>query len=202
MIGLEPGAGARPLPGPALGRRAPARGRRARHGRRAARHAHGRAVRRGRSDRARAACRTSSCACTARSARPSCSSPTTSTRRSRWATAWPSCSRVVDWRSTRRRPSCSCSRPTSSSARFVGADRGLKRLTLLKVSDVALERRCRRARRRARSRAVLASAPPTISATCCCSTPSDRPLGWVNVDQLPRRTRPSGHADRSRRRLS
>ena len=54
LIGLDPARVAQPLPGAALGRRAPARRRGAGDGRRAAGHAHGRAIRRGRSDRARA----------------------------------------------------------------------------------------------------------------------------------------------------
>ena len=63
-------------------------------------------------------------------ARRSSSSPTTSTRRSRWATASRSCARAASWRSTRT-PEELLSRPADDFvADFVGADRGLKRLAL------------------------------------------------------------------------
>ena len=61
--------------------------------RRPRRDAHGRAVRRRRSRSIASACRTSSCGSRPRSARRSSSSPTTSTRRSRWATGSRSCAR-------------------------------------------------------------------------------------------------------------
>jgi osmoprotectant transport system ATP-binding protein len=65
-------------------------------------------------------------------------------------------------------------------ARFVGTDRGLKRLTLLKVSDVALEpgvvahagEPANSIRQRARDGYVL-----LLDA-------NDRPHGWVNLDKL------------------
>ena len=83
---------ARPLPGAALRRPAPARRRRPRARRRPAADADGRAVRRDRPDQPRAPAERVPAPAGARSARRSCSSPTTSTRRSRWATGSRSCS--------------------------------------------------------------------------------------------------------------
>ena len=67
-------------------------------------------------------------------------------------------------------------------ARFVGADRGLKRLTLLKVSDVGLEdgvvARGERARRRH-------SPARGADRYVLLLDADDRPHGWVNVENLP-----------------
>ena len=129
--------------------------------------------------RARAAGRVPAASC-ASCARRSCSSRTTSTRRSRWATASPSCA-------TAR--SCSTTRPRRILAHpadafvesFVGTDRALKRLALVArgrrarsagaaahdaarsardaslrdalARDVRRRRRCARRRRRASGRA-------------------------------------------------
>ncbi len=86
-VGLDRGL-AEPLPQPALrrsaaaGRRGPGAGQRPQHP------ADGRALRRGRPDRARRPPEPSSTGCSASSARRSCSSPTTSTRRSCSPTRW------------------------------------------------------------------------------------------------------------------
>ena len=67
-------------------------------------------------------------------------------------------------------------------ARFVGADRGLKRLTLLKVSDVGLEdgvvARVGEPIAGIRQRAGADRYVLLLDA-------NDRPHGWVNVDNLP-----------------
>jgi osmoprotectant transport system ATP-binding protein len=68
-------------------------------------------------------------------------------------------------------------------ARFVGADRGLKRLTLLTVSDATLESgavgRLGDATRLARQRAHDADTPWVL-----LLDRDDRPLGWIRVEQL------------------
>ena len=82
-------------------------------------------------------CRTSSCACTPRSARRSSSSRTTSTRRSRWARGWRSCKdgELVQYGT----PDDILARPVDGFvADFVGADRGLKRLRLRALRDIEL----------------------------------------------------------------
>ena len=82
--------------------------------------------------------RTSSCASRKSSPRPSCSSPTTSTRPSRWATSSRS-SATAAWSSSSGPPAEILANPASEFvARFVGADRGLKRLALRRVSDLEL----------------------------------------------------------------
>ena len=111
----RPGDVRRPLPAPALRRPAAAGRRGAGAGGQPAGAADGRAVRRGRPGRARSGCRTSSCGCSASSARPSCWSPTTSTRRSGWATGSRSSPPAAGSRSTTPRPSSSAAPPTTSS---------------------------------------------------------------------------------------
>ncbi len=75
------------------------------------------------------ASRTSSCASRRRWPRRSSSSPTTSTRRSRWATSSPSC-RTGGVLAQFGPPAEILASPASPFvARFVGADRGLKRLS-------------------------------------------------------------------------
>ena len=86
---------AQPLPGAALGRPAPARRRRPRARRRPAADADGRAVRRHRPDQPRAPPGRVPAPAGARCARRSSSSPTTSTRPSRWATGSRSCARAA-----------------------------------------------------------------------------------------------------------
>ena len=105
-----------PLPGAALGRAAPAGGRRPRARGRPAADADGRAVRGDRPDHRGCACRTSSCGCRGRFGRRSSSSPTTSTRRSRWATGSRSSARagvLAQYDTPRRDPLPT--RPTTSS---------------------------------------------------------------------------------------
>ena len=82
-------------------------------------------------------------------ARRSCSSPTTSTRPSASATAWPSSTSAACSSSTARRSTCSPTRPTTFVEEFLGAERGLKRLSLI---DVPIDRARPRARRVARRR--------------------------------------------------
>ena len=89
-------------------------------------------------------------------------------------------------------------------ARFVGQDRGLKRLSLLRVADVPLQPAITArpgddaadARRRAPRRSARA--------TCCSSTTRNRPIGWVAHDDIPaeRRARPRRWPTRSRRPLN
>ena len=118
----------RPLPGPALRRPAAARRRGPGAGRGPAGAADGRAVQRRRPGRPRRACRTSSSGCRPSWARPSCSSPTTSTRPSSSATG-SRCFRVGrQARPVRRaRRRCSPGPPTTSSREFLGRDRGIRR---------------------------------------------------------------------------
>ena len=102
--GLDPATYRARYPIAALGRRAPARRRRPGARRRPADHAHGRALRRRRPDRPRAPPGRVPAPPGDARARRSCSSPTTSTRRSRWATSSPSCRRAACWPSSGRRP--------------------------------------------------------------------------------------------------
>ncbi len=90
----RPAGDAGPLPGSALRRSATARGRRARPGGRSAADADGRAVRRDRPDQPCPPAGRVPADCRRRSGRPSSSSPTTSTRRSRWAIGSRSCARA------------------------------------------------------------------------------------------------------------
>ena len=124
LVGLDPRDVRRPLPAPALRRPAPARRRGPRAGRRPAGAAHGRAVRRGRPDRARRGCRTSSCGSSGRCARRSCSSRTTSTRPCASATGSRCSRRAAGWSSTPRPRRCWARPATDFVADFVGADRG------------------------------------------------------------------------------
>ena len=134
----RPRGDGRPLPGAALGRAAPARRRRARARRRPAADADGRAVRRDRPDQPRAPAGRVPRAAGDRCARRSCSSRTTSTRRSRWATASRSCARAACSRSTTR-PREILTRPADEFvAQFVGADRALKRLSLTTLAEMPL----------------------------------------------------------------
>ena len=87
----------------------------------------------------RASCRTSSCGCSASSARPSCSSPTTSTRRCGWATgsrSSPSGGRLAQYAT----PMELLARPADDFvADFVGSTRGLRRLTVTPLREEHLE---------------------------------------------------------------
>ena len=105
LIGLDPELG-EPLPGAALRRPAAARRRRPGARRRPAGDADGRALRRDRPDQPRAPAERVPAPAGGDPARPSSSSPTTSTRRSRWATGSRSCARAARSPSTRPRPSC------------------------------------------------------------------------------------------------
>ena len=71
-------------------------------------------------------------------------------------------------------------------ARFVGQDRGLKRLSLLRVSDVRLQPAVDRAGPATR-RPTPGAAPPTIRcATCCSSTRrTGRSAGWPTATSRP-----------------
>ena len=70
-------------------------------------------------------------------------------------------------------------------ARFVGADRGLKRLSLT-PGRRPRARAGRHGARRATTPPRRAAGPSTTrSATCCSSTRQDRPLGWVDQDDTP-----------------
>ena len=71
-------------------------------------------------------------------------------------------------------------------ARFVGTDRGLKRLSLARVADLAPQPVVT-AHRRARTRPRPGSArwPTPTRPGCCCSMPMARPLGWVHQRRIP-----------------
>ena len=84
--------------------------------------------------------RTSSSASRRGCGRRSCSSPTTWTRRSRWPTGSRSSRSAACWPNTTPRPAPGA--PADEFVeRFVGADRGLKRLSLARVGDLELEPR-------------------------------------------------------------
>ena len=70
-------------------------------------------------------------------------------------------------------------------ARFVGADRGLKRLALSRVGDLELVQPAHRRGRRRRRDARRARRTPTRSATCCWSTRREQPIGWIAEDAIP-----------------
>ncbi len=129
----------RPLRLAALRRRAPARRARPRPRGRPARDADGRAVRRPRPDHAHPAAERAAADPGRGRARRSSSSPTTSTRRSSSATGSRSCARAGCSPSTTR-PSELLAHPADEFvARFVGADRGLKRLSLTRLGELELE---------------------------------------------------------------
>ncbi len=94
LIALDPEEIGKRYPEPALRRPAPARRRRPRARGRPAADADGRAVRGDRPDQPREPAGRVPARCRSRCARRSCSSPTTSTRRSRWATGSRSCGRA------------------------------------------------------------------------------------------------------------
>ena len=81
------------------------------------------------------------------------------------------------------------------------ADRGLKRLSLLRVADLELRPADDRARRRRRRRSARARPRPIRCTTCCSSTRRDRPIGWVAERRDPPRRVPGrgDGATRSRR---
>ena len=132
-------ADAQALPGAALGRPAPARRPRARARREPAGDADGRAVRRARPDHARAARRTSSCACTARSRK------TVIFVTHDIDEAIKIGDRIAILReggvlAQYDTPDAILAAPADEFVeRFVGADRGLKRLSLRRLGDVELE---------------------------------------------------------------
>ena len=131
----------RPLRLAALRRRAPARRARPRPRGRPARDADGRAVRRPRPDHAHPPAEGAAADPGRGRARRSSSSPTTSTRRSWSATGSRSCARAACSPSTPR-PSELLAHPADEFvARFVGADRGLKRLSLKRLDESSSSRR-------------------------------------------------------------
>ncbi len=130
----------RALPGAALRRPAPARRRRPRARRRPAADADGRAVRRDRPDQPRAPAERVPAPAGGSCARRSSSSPTTSTRRSRWATASRSCARAGSSPSTPRPRSCCWPRRTPSSRTSSAPTAALKRLALQRVREIDLWR--------------------------------------------------------------
>jgi osmoprotectant transport system ATP-binding protein len=69
-------------------------------------------------------------------------------------------------------------------ARFVGADRGLKRLSLYRVADVEL-REAPLARIGEASHEVRARAPRATNGSVLLVDAIDRPLGWVDAWELP-----------------
>ena len=80
-------------------------------------------------------------------------------------------------------------------ARFVGADRGLKRLALSRVSDLELVPAGHRRSSARTPRAPRRGHAATRSATSCWSTRERRPLGWIARGRHPR-----GRAARRRAR--
>ena len=68
-------------------------------------------------------------------------------------------------------------------ARFVGTDRGLKRLSLFRVGELPARSRSSRRRSAATARSPGGSAARAPSRTSC-SRAGDRPVGWVHRDTL------------------
>ncbi len=137
LVGLDPSY-AKQFPGAALRRRAPARRPRARARSEPAADADGRAVRRDRPDRPRAAAGRVPPPPARRCARRSSSSHTTSTRRSRSATASPSSARADGSPSTTRREQILDHPVDDFVADFVGRDRALKALALRTLGELEL----------------------------------------------------------------
>ena len=170
---------------PALRRPAAAGRRRPRARRRPAGDADGRALRRDRPDHPRAL-QNEFLRLQAESARRSSSSPTTSTRRSSSATG----SRSSGGRHPRPvRAPAEILRPADDFvADFIGGDRTLKRLALMRVRDIDLWESSPRPRRpveapRGEGEARKAPRSPTRSS----STPKRRPLGWLTDSDLAKR---------------
>jgi osmoprotectant transport system ATP-binding protein len=69
-------------------------------------------------------------------------------------------------------------------ARFVGTDRGLKRLSLTRVGDIPLERAVT-AREGDRAETVRARASQADAAEVLLVDEAQRPIGWIAVDHLP-----------------
>ena len=70
-------------------------------------------------------------------------------------------------------------------ARFVGRDRGLKRLSLAAGERYRGQGRADRPARAMPSTRRARSPPPPRAATCCCVDADQRPLGWVAHDDIP-----------------
>ena len=117
------------VPVPAVRRPAAARRRGPGARRRSAGAADGRAVLAPSTPSSARACRTNCCASRTSWARPSSSSPTTSTRPSSSATWSPCCAPAASSPSSRRPPSCSSSPADAFVEDFLGADRGIRRLS-------------------------------------------------------------------------
>ena len=176
-VGLDAGAG-QPLPGPAVGRPAAARRRGPRAGRRSADPADGRAVQRGRPGGAREPAGRDPAAAGRTAARRSCSSPTTSTRRSSSATrsrcsAWAASSQQYDEPRHAARPA----RPTTSSPassarpRLPRAVRSGPRRALAAAASCARSRSARSARP---TRGGCWSSTPTAARRAGSTRPSPR----------------------------
>ena len=146
-----------PLRVAALRRRAPARRPRARARGRPAGDADGRAVRRPRPDHPHPPAEGAAADPAASCGRRSSSSRTTSTRRSSSATGSRSCARAASSPSTTRRTELLAHPADDFVARFVGADRGLKRLSLTRLGRTS------------------SSSPANGAVRPVCSTPHDAP---------------------------
>ena len=202
LVGMDPATVSRPLPARAVGRPEAARRRRARARGRSAGDADGRAVRRHRSDHARAACRTSSCASCTGSGRRSCSSRTTSTRRSGWAIASRSCATARSSSTTRRRRSSRAPADAFVEA-FVGTDRALKRLALIAAADAAM--RADRRRRHVHAIAAAASLRDALALmlaqgvdALAVTGPGGAPRGVLTLAGIRARTRTTSSGDAAR----
>ena len=154
----------------------------------------------GRSTRSSAsASRTSSCASRRRSRRRSCSSPTTSTRPSRWATSWPSSRTAARWPSSARRRRSWPGPASPFVARFVGADRGLKRLSLQPCRRPRAAAARHGPRRRPGDRGASTRARRGSFPWLLLVDEADRPLAWVARDDV-RAGRSAGRRAGRRRR--
>ena len=194
LVGLDPTTLRQALPPPALRRPAPAGRGGPRARRRPAGAADGRAVRRGRPDRARAAAgRVHPAAArgaqdgAVRDARP----------RRGGADGRPDrgvLARAATSSSTTRRPGCSARRPPSSSPSFVGADRGLKRLSVTdhRAADLEHPPVVHVDDRVADATAALRAAGARWGVVL---DDEDGLHGWISADEHRRRDR----ADRARR---
>ena len=109
----------------------------------------------------------------------------TSTRRSDWGTSWLSTRLAASWRSSTR-PDTILSSPASEFvARFVGVDRGLKRLSLSRVRDLtpspAPSAHVGDDAAGARARILVDPDSPWL----LLLDARERPLGWVHERRIP-----------------
>ena len=108
----------------------------------------------------------------------------TSTRQSRWATWW-SVLREGGRLAQFGPPAEVLANPASEFvARFVGADRGLKRLSLVRVGELELQKPIT-AHAGDDGASVRRVCTATRFPTCCCSTRMKDRSGWLSENDIP-----------------